>query len=137
MKLLLMFLLTFIITGCSYSFALSDSVNNSVSLALPNAGSSYASDKFDSGQLSCSNALASSTTMEIGTTTIVQSSTENRGRVGDLAIYARITFPLGKRLKGARINCNTLFELEMRKKRLEVQLLQQEINKLKELSFEN
>ena len=89
MKLLLMFLVTFIITGCSYSFALSDSVNNSVSLALPNAGSSYASDKFDSGQLSCSNALASSTTMEIGTTTIVQSSTENRGRVGDLAIYAR------------------------------------------------
>lgn len=137
MKLLLMFLVTFIITGCSYSFALSDSVNNSVSLALPNAGSSYASDKFDSGQLRCSNALSSSTTMEIGLTSIIQGSNGDRGRVGDLAIYSRIVFPLGKRLKGARINCNTLFELEMRKKRLEVQLLQQEINKLKELSFEN
>ena len=75
--------------------------------------------------------------MEIGLTSIIQGSNGDRGRVGDLAIYSRIVFPLGKRLKGARINCNTLFELEMRKKRLEVQLLQQEINKLKELSFEN
>ena len=44
--------------------------------------------------------------------------------------------PLGKRTK-SRIDCNRLYELELQKKELEVMKLQQEINKLRSLAFEN
>ena len=43
---------------------------------------------------------------------------------------------LGKRTK-SRIDCNRLYELELQKKELEVMKLQQEINKLRSLAFEN
>jgi hypothetical protein len=125
-----------LISGCSYSYAFADSISNSVSLALPSASGNYAADKFDAGELRCQNAISSATTMEVGLTSIIQGSTESRGRVGDIAIYSRITFPLGARPK-SRINCNLLFELELRKKQMELTKLRQEINKLKEMTFEN
>ena len=50
----------------------------------------------------------------------------------DIGLYARITIPLDKPKQ--RINCNTLYELELRKKRLEVLKLQEELNALRRLN---
>ena len=116
--------------------AYADSTSNSLSLSLPNSGTSYQSDSFRSGDLDCSNAIGSATNIEFGLTSIIQGGTaENSGRTGDIGIYSKITIPLGKRAK-SRIDCNRLYELELQKKPLEVMKLQQEINKLRELAFE-
>jgi hypothetical protein len=50
----------------------------------------------------------------------------------DVGVYARITIPLDKPKQ--RINCNSLYELELRKKRLEVLKLQQELEMLRKLN---
>jgi len=116
--------------------AYADSTSNSLSLSLPNSGTSYQSDSFRSGDLDCSNAIGSATNIEFGLTSIIQGGTaENSGRTGDIGIYSKITIPLGKRAK-SRIDCNRLYELELQKKQLEVMKLKQEINKLRELAFE-
>jgi hypothetical protein len=57
-------------------------------------------------------------------------------QIGDVGVYSRIVIPLGKRVK-SRIDCNKLYELELRKKQLEVQKLEQELQQLRELQFEN
>ena len=53
----------------------------------------------------------------------------------DVGVYARITIPLGKRVK-SRVDCNRLYDLELRKKQLEVMKLEREIQQLRELQFE-
>ena len=50
----------------------------------------------------------------------------------DVGVYARIVIPLDGPKE--RINCNTLYELELRKKRLEVLKLQQELEQLRALN---
>jgi len=47
-------------------------------------------------------------------------------------VYARIIIPLDGPKE--RINCNDLYELELRKKRLEVLKLQQELEALRSLN---
>tara|TARA_R100000544_G_scaffold14435_1_gene6595 strand:- start:143 stop:445 length:303 start_codon:yes stop_codon:yes gene_type:complete len=98
----------------------------------------YQSDKFRAGELDCSNAIGSATQLEFGVTGLIQGGTisTNNKKVGDIGVYSRIIIPLGKRVK-SRINCNRLYELELQKKELEVMKLQQEINQLRSLSFEN
>ena len=123
-------------TSCTYSIAFGDSTSNSLSLSLPNGGSNYQSDKFRAGDLDCSNAIGSATNIEFGVTSIIQGGTISSDRVGDIGVYSRITIPLGARTK-SRIDCNRLYELELQKKQLEVLKLQQEINQLKNLAFEN
>ena len=59
----------------------------------------------------------------------------NGPKTGDVGVYARITIPLGK-VARSRIDCNRLYELELQKKQLEVYKLQQEVNQLKQLQFE-
>ena len=59
----------------------------------------------------------------------------NDTRTGDIGVYARINIPLGKRAKN-RIDCNRLYDLELRKKQLEVQRLEAELRQLRELKFE-
>ena len=58
------------------------------------------------------------------------------GRPGDVGVYARITIPLGAKPK-ARINCNELYEIELRIKKLELERLNRELQQLRELQFEN
>ena len=53
-----------------------------------------------------------------------------------MGVFARITIPLGKRTK-SRIDCNRLYELELRKKQLEVSKLEKELEQLKALTFED
>lgn len=130
MKIWLLFLLMFA------SAAFGDSTSNSLSLSLPNSGGNYQSDSFRAGDLDCSNAIGSATNIEFGVTSIIQGGTISSNRVGDIGVYSRITIPLGARAK-SRIDCNRLYELELQKKQLEVLKLQQEINQLKSLAFEN
>lgn len=116
--------------------------SNSINLALPGVPGSYQSDKFRAGELDCSNAIGSATNLELGVTGIIANGSYDamnnyfNDRTGDVGVYARITIPLGKVAK-SRINCNKLYELELRKKQLEVMKLEQEINRLRELQFEN
>jgi len=136
MKIWLWLLFIMLLTSCTYSIAFGDSTSNSLSLSLPNGGSNYQSDTFRAGDLDCSNAIGSATNIEFGVTSIIQGGTISSDRVGDIGVYSRITIPLGARTK-SRIDCNRLYELELQKKQLEVLKLQQEINQLKNLAFEN
>ena len=138
MKTIALILLVVLISGCSTIAALGDSTSNSLSLSLPNSSMSYQADKFRAGELDCSNAIGSATQLEFGVTGIIQGGTlsTNNKKVGDIGVYSRIIIPLGKRVK-SRINCNRLYELELQKKELEVMKLQQEINQLRSLAFEN
>ena len=120
--------------GNSYA----DSTSNSLNLSMPSSGTGYQADKFRAGELDCSNAIGSATTLEFGLTSIIQGGDNitGRSRTGDIGVFSRITIPLGKRVKN-RIDCSRLCELELQKKNLELMKLQQEINQLRSLSFEN
>lgn len=114
---------------------------SSLNLALPNLPQSYQSDKFRAGELDCSNAIGSATNLEFGVTGIINRDYSDvndyiNGRSGDVGVYARIVIPLGKKA-GARIDCNRLYELELRRKQLEVMKLEEEVNQLRALQFEN
>jgi hypothetical protein len=121
----------------------SSSWADSLNLSLPGAPGSYQSDKFRAGDLDCSNAIGSATNLEFGVTGIIENggydsmnNYYNDNQTGDVGVYARITIPLGKRVKN-RIDCNRLYELELRAKQLEVQKLEAELRQLRELKFED
>lgn len=118
------------------------SANSSLNLALPSAPGSYQSDKFRAGDLDCSNAIGSATNLELGVTGIINKGEYdalnnyfNDTRTGDIGVYARITIPLGKRVQ-SRVDCSRLYDLELRKKQLEVMKLEQELKQLRKLQFE-
>ena len=114
----------------SYAYAESSSLN----LALPSVPGNYQSDKFRAGDLDCSNAIGSATNLEFGVTGIVNQNNMINDDA-DVGVYARITIPLGKRVK-QRINCNELYELELKRKRLEIMKLEAELRQLQTLEFE-
>jgi hypothetical protein len=131
-KLLLTILLTF---NANMSFA---ETSSSLNLAIPNTQQSYQSDSFDAGELRCSNAIGSATQLEYGVTGIINQGSNydpDQSVLRDVGVYARITIPLGKVAKN-RIDCSKLYELELQKKRLELEKLQQELDQLKSLQFE-
>jgi hypothetical protein len=123
---------------CGTAFAESTSLN----LALPSIPGNYQSDKFRTGDLDCSNAIGSATNLEFGVTGLIDKGEYdpvydyNTDTETDVGVYARITIPLGKRVK-SRIDCNRLYELELRKKQLEVRKLEKELQQLRELQFED
>ena len=78
--------------------------NSSLNLQMPSAPHNYQSDKFRAKDL---NPLR------------------------NVGIYARIVIPLDKPRQ--RINCNTLYQLELIQKRLEVQKLKHELRRLQAL----
>ena len=63
----------------------------------------------------------------------------NNPQLKDIGLYARLIIPLDAPKE--RINCNTLYQLELQRRRLEVERLRQEIEYLKLLQnngeFEN
>jgi hypothetical protein len=119
------------------SSALADS--SSLNLALPNAGGTYGQDSIRTADgLDCKNSIGGGTNLEFGVTGIVDnastpfsSSNPDYGTTKDIGVYARIVIPLDGPKE--RINCNSLYELELRKKRLEVLKLQEELEALKRL----
>src|SRR6056300_1399479 len=122
----------FIMIGVSAQADLS-----SLNLQLPGTGGNYQSDKFRAGELDCSKAIGSATNLEFGVTGIIYKEYYDPqrdytvGQQTDVGVFARITIPLGKRTK-SRIDCNRLYELELRKKQLEVQKLEKELQQLRE-----
>jgi hypothetical protein len=52
----------------------------------------------------------------------------------DIGVYGRIIIPIGAP-KG-RVDCDILYQLELSKKRMEIQKLENELNNLKALKFE-
>lgn len=125
------------------SSVLADS--SSLNLSLPNAGQSYGQDSIRTTDgLECKNSIGGSTNFEVGVTGIIDnaknpfsSSDPNNPTSKDIGVYARIVIPLDGPKE--RINCNSLYEIELRKKRIEVLKLQEELNALKKLNggFEN
>ena len=88
--------------------------SSSLNLALPSVPGNYQSDGFRDGDLDCKNAIGSATNLEFGVTGLIDRNQTgiglNSGPSTDVGVYARITIPLGRRVK-QRINCNRLFEL--------------------------
>ena len=115
--------------------------SSSLNLALPSVPGNYQSDKFRAGELDCSNAIGSATNLEVGVTGLIDGGSYDNlnnyinGGKPDVGVYARIIIPLGKRAK-SRIDCNRLYELELRRKQLEVIKLEQQIRELRQLQFE-
>jgi len=125
---------------CGVAMADSSSLN----LQLPNAGSSYGTDKIRAGDFECSAAIGGATNFEIGATGIVNNAVSpfsnedpNNPTTKDIGLYARIVIPLDAPRQ--RVNCNTLYQLELERRRLEVMKLQQELENLKKLQggFDN
>ena len=128
--------------------------SNSVNLALPSSPQSFASDRVRAGQLECSQAIGSATSMEFGVVGILNQNDpysnfyntqqvgtngvnnfDTNGFVRDVGVYARITIPIGKPKK--RLDCSLLYALELRARALEIQKLESEIANLKNLKFAN
>lgn len=134
---LLLISLVMLLLFASVAFGQSSSLN----LSLPSAPGSYQSDRFKAGDLDCSNAIGSATNLEFGVTGIIGRGYTDPldgyvdSRVGDVGVFARIIIPLGQKPK-ARIDCNELYLLELRKKQLEVMRLEQEIQQLRQLQFQ-
>ena len=90
------------------------------------------------GDLDCKNSIGGSTNFELGLTGIINNATSFfneddplNPQSKDLGIYARIIIPLDA--PAERINCNTLYQLELQRRRLEVEKLRQEIELLKSM----
>ena len=113
--------------------------NTSLSLQMPNSNSNYQSDKFKTGDLDCSNAIGGTVNLEFGLTGIINNATSLLGSSGalpkskDLGFFARIIMPLNA--PEERINCNTLYQLELNMKRLEILKLETELNALRRLQL--
>ena len=131
-KILLIITATFLATS-----AIADS--SSLNLQLPGATGSYGQDSIRAGDLDCKNSIGGSTNLEFGVTGIIDNyqspfgGGSNYGETSrDIGVYARIVIPLDGPKE--RINCNSLYELELRKKRLEVLRLQEELDALRKLN---
>ena len=121
--------------------ALAIAENSSLNLQLPNAGTSYGQDSFKSSDgMDCKNSIGGGTNLEFGMTGIIDNysspfDNSNIDSTKDVGVYARITIPLDAPKE--RINCNTLYELELKKKRLEILQLEQELARLRALQSED
>jgi hypothetical protein len=121
---------------CSTASANTGSLN----LTLPGSYGSYQSDSFRADGLDCSMAIGSSTNVEFGVVGVINRApntitTSPLGQSKDIGVYGRITIPIGAPRE--RLDCNELYQLELKKKRMEVQRLERELQNLKNLRFEN
>lgn len=140
MRFLILFLLV-----CSNAFAQSNGVN----LALPQSPQNFQNDRIRAGDVECSAAIGSSTNVEFGVVGILNQQDplynlagqdpnfnyNNNEFIRDVGVYGRITIPIGAPKQ--RLNCNTLYQLELEKKRLEVIKLRAEIQQLQNMKFED
>ena len=121
--------------------------SSSMSFSIPSISSVSGSDSIRAGDLDCKNAIGGSTNFEIGMTGVINNvvmpiigkKDPNNPQGKDIGVYARLIIPLDAPKE--RINCNTLYQLELQRRRLEVERLKQEIEYLKQIqnntAFEN
>jgi len=122
----------------------------SLNLNLPNTPQSFQQDRIRAGDLECSMAIGSSTHVEFGVVGILNEDdpTYNLAMgdpnfnnynydnfMRDVGVYGKIVIPIGAPKE--RLNCNALYQLELRKKRLEVEKLEAEIANLRRMQFED
>jgi hypothetical protein len=110
---------------------------SSLNLALPSSPGAYGQDSIRAGDLDCKNAIGGATQLEFGVTGIIDNAdtpfSSSMGQQSkDIGVFARIVIPLDKPKE--RINCNSLYQLELRKKRIEVLKLQEELEALRRLN---
>lgn len=111
--------------------------SNSMSFSLPSISSVSGSDSIRAGDLDCKNSIGGSTNFEVGMTGVINNAIvpiigkedPNNPQSKDIGLYARLVIPLDG--PSERINCNTLYQLELQRRRLEVERLKQEIEYLK------
>jgi hypothetical protein len=125
-----------------FSYSTAQAQLGSLNLSLPSTAGSYQSDSFRADGLDCSMAIGSSTNLEFGVVglinkniTTVTTSTDPNNQLKDIGVYGRITIPIGAPRE--RLDCNQLYQLELKKKRMEVERLERELANLKSLRFEN
>ena len=117
--------------------------SSSMSFALPSPGTNSGTDSIRAGDLDCKNSIGGSTNFELGLTGIISNAvtpligkkSELNPQTKDIGVYARIIIPLDGPKE--RINCNTLYQLELQRRRLEVERLKQEIQYLKQMQNNN
>ena len=113
--------------------------SSSLALTLPNPPMNYQSDRFRSGNLDCSNAVGGGINLEYGVTGVLSGlDTINQGK--DLGVYARRVIPWDR--PRSRINCDDLYRVELTQRKLEIQMLQEELKAMRDLQatsmeFEN
>jgi hypothetical protein len=109
-------------------------------------GATYGTDSIRAGDLDCKNSIGGATNFELGVTGIIDNAVSPfssddpaNPMTKDVGVYARIIIPLDAPKE--RINCNTLYQLELQRRRVEVMKLQQELENLRNLQrqagFEN
>jgi len=116
--------------------------SNSMSFSLPSISAVSGSDSIRAGDLDCKNAIGGSTNFEVGMTGVINNAvvpiigkaSDLNPQTKDIGLYARIIIPLDGPKE--RINCNTLYQLELQRRRLEVERLKQEIEYLKMIQNE-
>ena len=123
------------------------SESSSMSFSIPSISSVSGNDSIRAGDLDCKNAIGGSTNFEIGMTGVINNAVmpiigkkdPNNPQLKDIGLYARLIIPLDAPKE--RINCNTLYQLELQRRRLEIERLKQEIEYLRVLQnngeFEN
>ena len=121
--------------------------SSSMSFSIPSISTVSGNDSIRAGDLDCKNAIGGSTNFEIGMTGVINNAVmpiigkkdPNNPQVKDIGVYARLIIPLDAPKE--RINCNTLYQLELQRRRLEIERLKQEIEYLRVLQdngeFEN
>lgn len=124
--------------------------SNSLNMALPSSSQSYQSDRVRAGQFECSQAIGSATNVEFGVLGVLNQNDpyqtfgqqnigvypegyNQNGFVRDVGVYAKITVPLGAPKK--RLDCNKLYQLELRARELEIRKLEAEVYNLRNLKF--
>ena len=129
------------------SYAIADS--SSLNLNLPSTPGSYASDRIRTqGNVECSMAIGGSVNLEFGVVGVLNENGPYRSSLGsysedydsealvkDVGVYAKIIIPLNA--PKTRLDCNQLYKLELARQRIELQKLQQEVNNLRALKFED
>ena len=146
MKYVLLTSMVFLIFGIAKA---QNSSTSSLNLAIPSVSPNFQSDRVRAGDIECDAAIGSATNVEFGVVGIINDNTpydtltqsmlvnsnNSKEFIKDVGVYARIVIPIGAPKQ--RLNCNILYELELEKKRLEIFKLRQEIDKLRNLQFEN
>ena len=106
--------------------------SSALNLQLPQSNGNYQQDRVRSKNLDCEMAIGSSTNVEFGVMGIIgeDESPASIGGAKDVGVYGRITIPIGAPRE--RLNCNLLYQLELDKKRLEVERLREELRQLRQ-----
>jgi hypothetical protein len=119
---------------------LSNAVNGSLNLSIPSSPGSYLSDRFRAGELDCSMAIGSAVNVEFGVVGVITNNdtsittTALPPQSKDVGVYGRIIIPIG--MPKGRIDCSALYDMELSKKRMEIEKLELELRNLKNMKFE-